>query len=288
MNCASSKNAKKSSKKSDKNLPKRDKKEVTELERENNEDEETTEHSDDVQDGLVINLEKIGESTDGKNEYEEVSDSDKTNEEPLEDNGEEEDKEEIKETKGLFRDGSVKSLDENSDDGMIMFNAESEVKENEEDNDDDKQKDLPAVKFAIEDLALRHALESDPFSEFVDRITLLEHLDSCSDERNGHDFHVGEDLLVQYLKKHDKKHLKMTLRTVSWPVRHEVREHLWFRICHHLYKASDEDLFSEFAEDLFPLGKFKVEVFIIYYMTLTDKSIIHGILPKILCFVILL
>ncbi|XP_053404919.1 GTPase-activating protein skywalker-like [Mercenaria mercenaria] len=90
------------------------------------------------------------------------------------------------------------------------------------------------------------------FSEFVDKDSVGNEMkvDHSVDE----DVEISEDLLVQYLKKNQKKHFKMALRNGLWDVKHKIRHALWFNLCHHLHKADDHDIFSEFAQDLFSSG----------------------------------
>lgn len=99
--------------------------------------------------------------------------------------------------------------------------------------------------------------ECEAFSVFVDRISILD------DTSHGHidvqDIEVSEELMLQYMKKHQHyKHLKMSLRNGGWGVKHRMRQTLWFQLCHHLHKADDYDIFSDFAQDLFSPGIFQL------------------------------
>lgn len=134
----------------------------------------------------------------------------------------------------------------------LADNVEEDTNKNlENDECDIKENINSGVSFGIEE----EIFEDDAFSEFIDRLSVNEALALCSQDSDGHDVQVGEGLIVQYLKRQDKKHLKMTLRSASWSVTHELRQSLWYQICHHLHKADDENIYVDFAEELFPGGK---------------------------------
>ncbi|XP_060604259.1 GTPase-activating protein skywalker-like isoform X2 [Ruditapes philippinarum] len=90
------------------------------------------------------------------------------------------------------------------------------------------------------------------FSEFVDMRSVI------GDIKVKHSVEevveISAELLLQYLKRHQKKQYKAVLRNGSWDIKHNIRHSLWFNICHYLHKADDHDIFSEFAEDLFSPG----------------------------------
>ena len=90
------------------------------------------------------------------------------------------------------------------------------------------------------------------FTEFVDMGSVIG--DMKADHSVEEVVEISEDLLVQYLKRHQKKHYKAALRNGDWDIKHNIRNALWFNICHYLHKADDQDMFSEFAADLFPSG----------------------------------
>ncbi|WAR28277.1 SKY-like protein [Mya arenaria] len=91
------------------------------------------------------------------------------------------------------------------------------------------------------------------FTKYVDKASVRKALEKHSDDIvEGHDIEVGEELIVQYLNKKDKKHLKMVLRPAAWSMSHEIRKVLWYNMCHYLHKADDGDIYTEYLADLFP------------------------------------
>lgn len=104
------------------------------------------------------------------------------------------------------------------------------------------------IKFAVE----MDEDDCEAFSEFVDRISVISQ--TKDDETGTPETEVSEEALIQYMKRHQTKHLKVSLRTGLWDVKHKIRRALWFNLCHYLHKADESDIFSEFAEDLFGPG----------------------------------
>ncbi|KAL4220410.1 hypothetical protein ACF0H5_020813 [Mactra antiquata] len=86
-------------------------------------------------------------------------------------------------------------------------------------------------------------------SEHVDQDSIIE--DVNDDVTDDDDIEVGQEVLVQYMKRKQHKHLKTSLRNGGWGITNDVRSCLWYNLCHYLHKAGDTDMFSEFAEDLF-------------------------------------
>lgn len=116
------------------------------------------------------------------------------------------------------------------------------------------------IKFAVE----IDEDDCEAFSEFVDRVSVISQ--TKDDETGTLETEVSEEALIQYMKRHQTKHLKVSLRTGLWDVRHKIRRALWFNLCHHLHKADESDIFSEFAEDLFGPGKEEKKMFITLHL----------------------
>ncbi|XP_052214993.1 GTPase-activating protein skywalker-like isoform X2 [Dreissena polymorpha] len=101
-----------------------------------------------------------------------------------------------------------------------------------------------------------HEIETNeelPFSRHVDRSAiarvLIEHAEHINE---GHDVEVGEEIIVQYLIKMDRKRLKKVLRPAAWSLNHKIRKVLWYKMCHYLYRADDSDIYAEYVRELFP------------------------------------
>ena len=94
---------------------------------------------------------------------------------------------------------------------------------------------------------------SAPFSKFVDlsRLSVALSAERVTMGQEG----ISEDLLKQYLQKKDKKLLKMSIRQNRWGASHEIREVLWPLLCKHFHKAHEEEMYEEFAVDIFGQGK---------------------------------
>ena len=93
---------------------------------------------------------------------------------------------------------------------------------------------------------------SAPFSKFVDlsRLSVALSAERVTMGQEG----ISEDLLKQYLQKKDKKLLKMSIRQNRWGASHEIREVLWPLLCKHFHKAHEDDMYEEFAVDMFGQG----------------------------------
>ena len=93
---------------------------------------------------------------------------------------------------------------------------------------------------------------SAPFSKFVDlsRLSVALSAERVTMGQEG----ISEDLLKQYLQKKDKKLLKMSIRQNRWGASHEIREVLWPLLCKHFHKAHEDDIYEEFAVDMFGQG----------------------------------
>lgn len=261
MNCASNKNAKKSSKEADRPPDKGSKMARSE----SIEMEETKENSEEetVLEPVVpvIHIDEIGESTD------EVTEINEQNSPELTDEHNEADTEISNgENKINMSDTDIVGSAENGD--GISSSSEKIPKESLEKNIQETNHSTlkPSVKFVIDDDGEddgdneeeeTHSVnyEDDSFTKYVNRMSLDDALGIAFMDKDKTDIHIGEELFVQYLKRHDKKHLKMALRPALWNIKHEIRARLWFKICHYLYKVDDEDIFTEFAEELFPNGE---------------------------------
>lgn len=248
-----------------------------------NDKPEWVDEAEAVDNNAVICFEQIGESTDDKTELQD-NDHDRTcddkehmeNEDTCinesrnshsvadETNGGDDevengmDNNDNDKTKGEAVNNELDEHDRTCDEEVESFkenltdNVEEDTDKNLENDECDIKENLKSgVSFGIEE----EIFEDDTFSEFIDRLSVNEALALCSQDNDGHDVQVGEGLIVQYLKRQDKKHLKMTLRSASWSVTHELRRNLWYQICHYLHKADDENIYADFAEELFPGGK---------------------------------
>ena len=93
---------------------------------------------------------------------------------------------------------------------------------------------------------------SAPFSKFVDlsRLSVALSAERVTMGQEG----ISEDLLKQYLQKKDKKLLKMSIRQNRWGASHEIREVLWPLLCKHFHKAHEDEMYEEFAVDMFGQG----------------------------------
>lgn len=158
--------------------------------------------------------------------------------------------------------GRLLNLDEKDFEHLSFVDiSTSDLKDIEVSTDND-------VSVKPEKLKMNFELDDDEceaFSVFVDRISILD--DASYKYIDVQDMDVSEELMLQYMKtRQHHKHLKMSLRNGGWGVKHGMRQALWFRLCHHLHKADDYDIFREFAQDLFSPG---IHVFILtFFLTI--------------------
>lgn len=157
-----------------------------------------------------------------------------------------------------------KNVDNDSNSHLqSVANTEVEEKEVEVENTDH---DIPemeesdiSIKYDLVKLANARKRDTLPecsgvFSKFVDQVTVSDLSCSTLEDTTEHDMDVSEQLLLDYLKRQDLKHLKISLRCSGWTESHSIRQLLWHNLCIHLHKADDIDIYSEYADDIFSKG----------------------------------
>ena len=117
----------------------------------------------------------------------------------------------------------------------------------------DEEEELDVVKVDYNTKRSGHSGEfSSPFSTFVDLNRLYEAL-AAEKVAVGQEI-ISEDLLKQYLKKKEEKLLKISIRQNRWGADHEIRGLLWPLLCKHFHKAHEDELYDDYAVDIFGQG----------------------------------